>query len=106
VVINGCHTAELVSGSLTSFVDAFANRAAAAGLIGTEITIEQGIAGWAMELFLTELYRGKTVGEALRNARWTMFARGNLMGLAYTPYCLAGLTLRPPKTIQQGAALT
>jgi len=94
VVINGCRTLELQSGSLGDFVDAFANRAGAAGVLGTEITIDQGVASWAMELFFTALSRGATVGTALRQTRWAMFARGNLMGFAYTPYCLANLALR------------
>ena len=45
-----------------------------------------------MELFLSAL-RAYPVGMALRSVRWRMFSSGNLMGLAYTPYCLAGLTL-------------
>lgn len=94
VVINGCHTAEMVTGTLTSFVRSFANRAAAAGVVGTEITLEQGLAGWAGELFLTAMIKGATAGEALRTMRWAMFRRGNVMGLAYTPYCLAELSLR------------
>lgn len=94
VVINGCRTVELQSGSLAGFVEAFTNRAGAAGVIGTEITIDQGVAGWAMELFLTSIAEGATVGMALRQARWAMLRRGNLMGFAYTPYCLAGLALR------------
>jgi len=94
VVINGCHTAEMVTGTLTSFVGSFANRAAAAGVVGTEITVEQGLAGWAGELFLTAMIKGATAGEALRAMRWAMFRRGNVMGLAYTAYCLAELSLR------------
>ncbi|MFC4531518.1 hypothetical protein [Sphaerisporangium dianthi] len=94
VILNGCHTTETVTGTFSSFVRSFANRAQASGVIGTEITMEQGLAGWAMELFLTEFVHGATVGEALRDTRWRMFARGNLMGLAYTPHCLAELTLR------------
>ena len=94
VVINGCRTTELQSGSLADFVKAFTNRAGAAGVIGTEITIDQGVAGWAMQLFLTAIAKGATVGMALRETRWTMLRRGNVMGFAYTPYCLAGLTLR------------
>lgn len=94
VVINGCHTTEMVTGTLTSFVRSFANRAAAAGVVGTEITLEQGLAGWAGELFLSAMIKGATAGEALRAMRWAMFRRGNIMGLAYTPYCLAELSLR------------
>jgi hypothetical protein len=35
------------------------------------------------------------VGQALRDLRWHMIARGNVMGLAYTLYAVAGLRLRP-----------
>ena len=92
VVLNGCRSVEVGSGSLYNLVDPFINRAQACGLVGTEITIEQGLGGWAMELFLSAL-RVYPVGMALRSVRWKMFHSGNLMGLAYTPYCLAGLTL-------------
>jgi hypothetical protein len=47
-----------------------------------------------MEVFLSVL-RDRPVGEALRSTRWEMFRGGNLIGLAYTPYCLAGLTVSP-----------
>lgn len=103
VVINGCRTLELQSGSLGDFVDAFANRAGAAGVLGTEITIDQGVASWAMELFFTALWKGATVGTALRQTRWAMFARGNLMGFAYTPYCLANLALRRSESAGKAA---
>ncbi|MEU5259961.1 hypothetical protein [Amycolatopsis sp. NPDC021455] len=95
IVLNGCHTAELTTATLSNFVDAFANRAGAAGVIGTEITIEQGMAGWAMEELLRSLVDGAGVGQALRALRWRMINRGNVMGLAYTLYCVAGLRLRP-----------
>jgi hypothetical protein len=95
VIINGCRTVELGPGSLFNFVDAFVNNNQASGVIGTEITIEQGLGAWAMELFLSAL-REYTVGQSLWRVRWTMFRHGNLMGLGYTPYCLAGLKLIPP----------
>ena len=47
-----------------------------------------------MRLFLRELAAGKSVGSSLRAMRWTMLRKGNLMGLAYTPFCLANLTVR------------
>ena len=62
-------------------------------MIGTEVTVDQPVAAWAMELFLDAL-RSRPVGEALRATRWAMLGRGNVMGMAYTPYCLATLTLR------------
>jgi hypothetical protein len=96
VVLNGCHTTESTSGTLNNFVTAFTRWAGASGVLGTEITLEQGLAGWASEEFLTAMASGATVGDALRRARWTMFRRGNVMGFAYTPYCLANLALRQP----------
>jgi len=98
VVLNGCHTTEATSGTLNSFVAAFTQWAAASGVVGTEVAIEQGLAGWAMEEMLADLASGATVGEALRHVRWAMLRRGNVMGLAYTPYCLANLALRPVRT--------
>ena len=94
VVLNGCSSAKKAPGSIASLVGAFVETAGASGVIGTEIAIEQGLGGWAMELFLDAL-RDQPVGEALRSTRWKMFGGGNLIGLAYTPYCLAGLTVSP-----------
>jgi uncharacterized membrane protein YeaQ/YmgE (transglycosylase-associated protein family) len=94
VVLNGCHTTELTTATLANFVDAFVNRAGVAGVIGTEVTVEQGMAGWIVEMLLQLLVEGASVGQALRQARWQMMSRGNTMGLAYTPYCVAGLRIR------------
>ncbi|HWO62238.1 MAG TPA: CHAT domain-containing protein [Umezawaea sp.] len=96
VVMNGCHTSEMTTATLSNFVDAFANRAGAAGVVGTEVTVEQGMAGWAMTRFLRLLLDGDGAGQALREVRWRMINRGNVMGLAYTLYAVAGLRLRPP----------
>jgi hypothetical protein len=96
VILNGCHTTDMTSGTLNTFVSAFADHARASGVVGTEVTLEQGLAGWAMELMLAALARGATVGNAIREVRWAMLRRGNVMGFAYTPYCLANLVLRRP----------
>ncbi len=85
----------MTTATLANFVDAFGNRAGAAGVIGTEVTIEQGMAGWATGLLLQRLTNGASAGQALRDMRWTMLARGNVMGLAYTLYAVADLRLRP-----------
>jgi hypothetical protein len=95
VVLNGCHTTELTTATLSSFVDVFTNRAGASGVIGTEVTVEQGMAGWVAEQLLQLLVDGTSAGDALRIVRWRMINRGNVMGLAYTLYCVAGLRLRP-----------
>jgi hypothetical protein len=94
VVLNGCHTTEATSGTLNSFVTAFCRWAGASGVLGTEITFEQGLAGFIMEDFISGLAQGRTVGEALRDTRWNLLRRGNVMGFAYTPYCLSTLAFR------------
>jgi hypothetical protein len=95
VVLNGCHTAEFTSRTLNSFPSAFVQIANAAGVVGTEITLEEGFAGWAGEELLKLLADGLSVGEALHRLRWGLLRNGNVLGLAYTPFCLANLTLRP-----------
>jgi hypothetical protein len=95
VVLNGCHTAEATTCTLNGFVPALIHTARAAGVVGTEITVEQGFACLVGELLLPLLAAGQGVGEALRSVRWTLLHSGNVLGLAYTPFCLANLTLRP-----------
>jgi len=95
IVLNGCHTAETTSGTLNGFVSAFTGWAGASGVLGTEVTIEQGLAGRAMEELLARLLNGDTAAAALHSVRWAMLQRGNVMGLAYTAHCLANLALRP-----------
>jgi tetratricopeptide (TPR) repeat protein len=101
VVLNACHSGASLAATLADFVGVFTQTAGAAGVIATEVTLEQKVAGLAMETFLTELaIPGISVGEAMRRMRWTLLKRGNLMGLAYSPYCAADLLLRPATTLQ------
>jgi hypothetical protein len=98
VFINGCHTAELTPELLVNFVDSFIG-VYAAGVIGTEILLLQQVANEAAEqVFIAinekdqkDRYLG--VGEALRRMRLHFLGKGNLLGLAYTPYCSADLRL-------------
>lgn len=91
VVINGCHTTELTPELLVNFVDAFTN-AYAAGVIGTEITLDQSVASEAALQFFSHFQKnGMNVGQALRYMRTNFLMKGNLLGLAYTPYCSADL---------------
>ena len=94
VFINGCHTAELEIDALVSFVDAF-TLLGAAGVVGTEVTIHQQVANEIAERFFRHLQDddGHAVGQALRRTRLDLLAKGNLMGLAYTPFCSMSLKL-------------
>ena len=92
VFINGCRTAELTPEMLVNFVDAFAG-AHAAGVIGTEIPVHQQVANEAAEVFFSHFQRETNVGKALQQMRFQLLRKGNLIGLAYTPYCSADLRL-------------
>lgn len=93
VVLNGCHTGERLPETLIDFASAFVQSPGAAGVLATEVTMEQGLAAHAMSAFVTAWGSGLGVGEALRRMRWQLLARGNVMGLAYSPYCDADLRL-------------
>src|SRR5262249_54744423 len=87
IFINGCHTVEFTPDALMTFVDRFVN-VSAAGVVGTEIAMEQSVAGEAAEVFFRYLQEPQmTVGQALQRMRLHFLAKGNLLGLAYTPYC-------------------
>ncbi len=94
VFINACHSAELDPAALFNYVDAFVGAANAAGVIGTEVKVQQDLAMAFAQLFFDGLLTGgATVARALRQARMEFLAQGNLFGLAYTPYCWADLTV-------------
>ncbi|WP_245234702.1 CHAT domain-containing protein [Streptomyces flavochromogenes] len=92
VFLNGCHTADHDARSWLPFVTAFAGLQAA-GVVGTEITVEQGLAGRFAERFWELLLAGHDVGSALHQVRMELLGQGNVLGLAYTAYCSAALRL-------------
>ena len=92
--INACHSAELDPAALFNYVDAFVGAGNAAGVIGTEVKVQQDLAMAFAQLFFDGLLTGgATVAQALHRARMEFLAQGNLFGLAYTPYCWADLTV-------------
>ncbi|MBT1188992.1 hypothetical protein HET69_34665 [Streptomyces sp. CJ_13] len=92
ILLNGCHTTAMTPQSPVSFADVF-TAVHAAGVVGTEISLMQPLAGEATELLLHHFYTGQRMGEALRRMRHDLLAKGNLLGLAYTAYCSADLQL-------------
>ncbi|HEX7309313.1 hypothetical protein [Lentzea sp.] len=75
-------------------VDAFVNRAGAAGVVCPEVAVDQGMAGWVSGMLLARLAGGMPAGEAVRQTRWEMIGRGNVLGLALTLHAGADLRLR------------
>jgi hypothetical protein len=90
IFINGCHTSALMPNDILSFVETF-GILGASGVIGTEISIRLPVATEIGESLLRKIAKGASVGEAMYQVRWEMANKGNLLGLAYTPYCLADL---------------
>jgi hypothetical protein len=90
IFINGCHTADLVPGEVLNFVTPFSD-SGASGVIGTEINILLPVAAEISESLFRKFSSGVSIGEALQQIRWELANRGNLLGLAYTIYCLASL---------------
>jgi hypothetical protein len=80
-----------VHGLVRAFV-----RHGAAGVISPEVAVPQDMAGWVTGMVLARLAAGSGAGEALRQTRWEMLGRGNVMGLAYTLNAGADLRLRHP----------
>ncbi|ANZ39253.1 hypothetical protein BBK82_27525 [Lentzea guizhouensis] len=69
-------------------------RHGAAGVVSPEVAVPQDMAGWVTGMVLARLAAGFGAGEALRQTRWEMLGRGNVMGLAYTLNASADLRLR------------
>jgi hypothetical protein len=93
VFINACHSAEINPDTLVSYLDVFVGTANAAGVIGTEVKVNQVLAMDVATQFLSRFFQGWTVDNALHAVRTDYLASGNLLGLVYTAYCLADLSL-------------
>ncbi|MDX8147155.1 hypothetical protein SK854_33935 [Lentzea sp. BCCO 10_0061] len=65
-----------------SLVSSFVEHGAS-GVISPEVAVPQDMAGWVTGMVLSRLASGLSAGEALRQVRWEMLSRGNVMGLAY-----------------------
>jgi hypothetical protein len=110
VFINGCETAKLMPEDIVSFVDALAGMHAA-GVIGTEIPVDQTIAGEVAVRFYRQFCGGArtSVGMALHRVRIDLLRKGNISGLVYTPYCSMDLALEfvrmPYRSMSQDTAI-
>jgi hypothetical protein len=79
---------------VVSFVDALAG-VNAAGVIGTEIPVDQTIAGEVALRFYQQFCGAPrtSVGMAMHHMRIDLLRKGNISGLVYTPYCSMDLVL-------------
>lgn len=93
VFLNGCHTTALEPEVALDLVSGFVENAHAAGVIGTEITINEALACIFAEECLRHFLDGVAIGEAVRRGRLQLLQQRNPLGLVYIPYVVASLTL-------------
>ena len=92
VFLNGCRTGAVDPETAYTLVSGFVEDCAAAGVIGTEITIFEPLAReFALECFEHFFNRQSTIGEAVRRSRLKLLEDGNPLGLVYVPYVHGGL---------------
>ncbi len=95
VFLNGCHTTALTPEGVMNLAGGFVVEGNAAGVIGTEITMFEPLAGPFAEECLRRFLAGTELGEAVHGARLALLAKGNPLGLAYVPFAVPGLRLVP-----------
>ena len=95
VFVNGCRTTALDPDQALELVSVLMRRARAAGVMGTEITIFEPLARAFAEDCLRRFLSGTELGEAVRAARLALLKDGNPLGLAYIPFALPSLHMRP-----------
>jgi hypothetical protein len=95
VFLNGCHTTALTPEGMMNLAGGFVVEGNAAGVIGTEITLFEPLAGPFAEECLRRFLSGAAIGEAVHGARLALLAKGNPLGLAYVPFAVPGLRLVP-----------
>jgi hypothetical protein len=93
VFINGCHTTALEPEQALNFPARLVENAAAAGVIGTEITNFEPLAAAFAEECLRRFLGGEAIGEAVRGARLALLKLGNPLGLIYVPFVLPSVRL-------------
>jgi hypothetical protein len=93
VILNGCHTTATSPDAMFSMLTAFASHCNAAGIIGTEITNFESIAGVFGHELLRRFLDGEPLGHAVRMARLELLRGGNPLGLMYIPFALPSLHL-------------
>jgi hypothetical protein len=93
IFINACRSMAMRLSAPIDYLDAFISTAHAAGVIGTEVSVDQGLAIDFANLFFERLFDGMDVGDALHETRMAFLRQGNIFGLVYTPYCMVDLSL-------------
>jgi len=94
VFLNGCGTLSLSPESVADFLHEF-TVAGAAGVIGTEISVDERLAQEVGLHFLKAFARRGQAARIIQEVRHRLLLKNNPLGLVYTPYCYAELHLEP-----------
>jgi hypothetical protein len=95
VILNGCETVGFRPDALSPFITRFVRDRQASGLLGTEVVVFETFASEFALLFLERFLQGRSAGDALLEVRRILLARRNPLGLVYTLYAAAELSLAP-----------
>jgi hypothetical protein len=98
VILNGCGTVGFSPDALSPFIPILVDDRGAAGLLGTEISVWEQLAGEFAEHFLRAFISGEKAGAALVQARRRLLAQRNPLGLAYTLYANSDLRFASPQS--------
>jgi hypothetical protein len=82
VLLMACESAATEVATVNDFVTAW-NAAGAGAIVGTECVVGADLAASFAESVTTELWNGKTLGEAMTNFRREAVTRGNPLGLVF-----------------------
>ena len=96
VFLNGCGTAGFSPAAPSEFVTSLIQGRKASAVIGTEVTVWPELATDVALSFLEHFLDGKqhSAGESLRHVRRELLRRFNPLGLVYTLYGSANLTIQ------------
>jgi len=92
VFLNGCGTLSLSPESVADFLQEF-TVAGAAGVVGTETSVDERLAQEVGLEFLKGFAQGRAAAPVIQELRHRLLLKNNPLGLVYTPYCYAELHL-------------
>jgi subtilase family serine protease len=95
VILNGCATMALTPELVHGFMGKL-RRLGAAGIVGSEVQVWEGLACPFGYLVVSGLLSGHSLGEAFLDARRQLQRQLNPLGLVYAYYARAGLHLHDP----------
>ena len=95
VFLNACGTSVMDPASAASFLKPFADNRNR-GFIGTMANVPDWLAARFSRTFYTELFSGRSAGEALHTSKWNLlYDYANPLGILYSLYADAGLRIVP-----------